>query len=636
VATILSDDANKKWTPALIKLVTDPSIAVAREAATGLGKIGDETARGPLIEALKKADKDNRNKFIEALRDGIGGEGLVLALDTVVSEPESTNWFQHRQLFSMIHRLADPRAGDAIVEWLERAKPHKHWETEAGIALAEIGDVRGAKYIGMRMTVPPKDVYIKEKFWQADEGGHMLKTDRPRVIGARMLADLAVMHPSKLPELKEFAEQPVIDWLDSKPQPHANGLRFLAAAKSEKMVKQMRDWAFPSAELPVEGAQPPFPRDFETAQSALRYIGWMQDDQSYDKLVEQFGRKDDKKMDITQNGLMGAGLAMLGMALRAVAFGAAEGLSQWGAVDGPRNKKAIDTLIEFIEDETWHEEARQAGCYALAWLADEETLTKVIEKVGTFAAESDPKKQLIGGCYAGTLSRAPIPSAVGMLVDLMRPELEVSVRNMLAHAIGVTGLGDNADATNKLFEMLKNPEMRNPAALALVLGGNTDTASRTIAMFADEKMREALPDLKDNYYRAFGYWSDRDLRTGNIFRWVENANAISRVKIGGAPQVWAVQRLQAQFDNLLFDNGPHSETRVVLRYRLVSAAKKGDTAQKKGALMTLKFMREQGSLMALKDEEGETGQMAAKAFHQLMNPALLEREDLSKFKDEKK
>src|SRR5690606_1274919 len=134
------------------------------------------------------------------------------------------------------------------------------------------------KYIGARMGVENEEIYVQEQFWQADAGGHLTKTDRPRVVGARMLADLAMVVPKEqLPQLREFAEQPVIKWLTDKPQPHANGLRFLAAVGSEDGKKLIRAWAFPSEPLPVEGAQPPFPRAYETAQSALRYIGWMRD-----------------------------------------------------------------------------------------------------------------------------------------------------------------------------------------------------------------------------------------------------------------------------------------------------------------------------------------------------------------------
>jgi HEAT repeat protein len=630
VATILSENADPKWIDPLVKLVKDKEVVVAREAAPGLGRIADPRAREPLLQALKTADTDSREKFIKALRDGIGGAGLVLALDTVNKENEQKEWFQMKQLFDMLHTLADPRAGDAIVEWVEKNKPHTHWETEAGIALAEIGDVRGAKYIGKRMGIENSEIYQKEKFWQADAGGHLTKTDRPRVVGARMLADLAKIVPKdQIPQLKEYAEKPVIKWLTDKPQPHANGLRFLAAVGSEEGKDLIRDWAFPDEPLPVEGAQPPFPRAYETAQSALRYIGWMKD--SRDKLLDQFDRKKDKKMDITQAGLEGAGLAMLGMALRAVTYGASNGLAEWGPQKDDRAEKK---MMEFIEDKTWHEEARMAACGGLAWIAKEDTLAKVVERVGKYAASEDPKDQFIGSCYARTLTRRPIPSAVNMMVDLMRPELETGVRNALGHAIGVTSFEEGSDVEKKLFEMLDKPEMRVSVALALILGGSRSTAARTVATFADKDAKHSLNALKDLWFRAFGYWSDKDLDRGNIYRWVRNANAISRVKIGDAPQEWARQRLQAQFDNLVFDNGPHSETRVVLRYRLLQAAKNGEPDEKKGAMETLKFMKEQGSLLALRDMEGDTGAMAREAYHELMNPRLVAAEDLSHLQED--
>jgi HEAT repeat protein len=217
---------------------------------------------------------------------------------------------------------------------------------------------------------------------------------------------------------------------------------------------------------------------------------------------------------------------------------------------------------------------------------------------------------------------------VPALVDLIAPDVELGVRMGVARAIGVSGFDDAVAA--KLFEKLKDVELRNAAALALILGGNADVASRTVAMYGDFT-KDSLDDLKDHYYRAFGYWSDEDFKKGNIYRWVSNAIAITRIKVADSPQEWATQRLQAQFDNLKFDNGPHSETRVVLRYRLFNAAKSGDSPTKKGAVETLRFMKEKGALMALRHEKGETGDLAKKAFHDLMNPKAVLAEDLSKF-----
>lgn len=625
VATVLSENAEPKWTGQLTKLVSDKDVEVAREAATGLGKIGDEKARDPLLKKLSEADKESRKKFLEALRDGIGGEGLVLALNSIDKSKPETEWFQTEQIFNMLEELADPRMGDALVKWVETTNPTPHWRGQAGLRLAEVGDIRGAKYLGDRMKEDPVKLYKPENFWEHDAGGHLSKSDTARVVSARMLADLAALYPDKKAELIADAEQPVLDWATSRPQPHANALRFLANVHSDKALPQMRKWAFPDDKLPKEGQQPPFPDAFATAQSALRYIGKMKDEESYDKLLKQLKRKEDKKMDITQKGLEGAGLAMLGMALRSVAYGASQGLGEWG---DPRANKPF---MEFIEDETWHEEARQAACENLAWTADADTMKEVAKRAAKFTADKDEKKRFIGACYSVTLSLRPMPEVVGTLVDLLTADLEPPIQLALAQAIGATPLDDANKA--KLFEKMKNVETRNAAALALILGGDADTAARTVAQFGDLKP-EALNDLKDAYFRAFGFWSDEDFKKGNIYRWVDNAEAMAHLKVFDAPQEWAIQRLSAQFDNLKFDNGPHSQTRVVLRYYLVQAAKTGDDKVKAQAIRTLKFMKEKGSLMALRHEQGLTGDLAGKAFHELMNPKPIVPEDLSKLQQE--
>src|SRR5690606_9852558 len=64
VATVLSRHADPKWTETLIKLLNDPDHEVARQAAPGLGKIGDKAARDPLIAKLRDADKDSREKYL--------------------------------------------------------------------------------------------------------------------------------------------------------------------------------------------------------------------------------------------------------------------------------------------------------------------------------------------------------------------------------------------------------------------------------------------------------------------------------------------------------------------------------------------------------------------------------------------
>ncbi|MEM9693231.1 MAG: HEAT repeat domain-containing protein [Myxococcota bacterium] len=622
VATLVSQNAEAKWTDLLIELVKDPSLPVRGEAAVGLGKIADERARGPLLDALKTADKDARKKYLEALRDGMGGEGLVLALETVVpeSENESRNWFQHEQIFNMLHQLADPRVGDSMVAWVEKTKPFIHWRTEAGMVLAEAGDVRGAKYLAERMDKENKDLYVREKFWQKDRGGHLSRSDQQRVEAARMLADLAKLHPDKREQLRDVAEGPVITWSTSNLAPHANALRFLSQVGSEKGAKLIIDWAFPDEPLPEPGVRE-LPKPFEIAQSALRYTGVLKKERG--KLLDQFDRKEDEKLDITQQALMGAGVSVLAMSLRALAVGASHGLAEWG----PADDKAPETLIAFIEDKKWHEEARMAACDALGWVATDGDIKKVVEKVKKYSASAEGKDQWIASCFSQTLSIKPNPQAVGTMVDALRRELGVNVRVGIGRAIGNTGLEGDQASIDKLLEKMKDEELRNAAGLALMMGGTADVAARAVALYGKVGDKLAINVFKDHWFNAFGYWSDQDLTRGNIFRYVENAQAVARVKVGDAPQTWATQRLQRQFDNLQIDNGPHSETIVVLRYRLYNMAKK-EPERAAQIIDTLKFIGAQGPLLALRSEEGETGELARDAYHRMMNPVLF-AEDIS-------
>ena len=227
---------------------------------------------------------------------------------------------------------------------------------------------------------------------------------------------------------------------------------------------------------------------------------------------------------------------------------------------------------------------------------------------------------------ATSSARAPPGPRHGAgLVDLLDKDTDIEVRHQVARAIGFGGFDDKVQA--QLFEKMEDVELRNDAALALILGGTTDAATKAVAMYADYP-KEALDELKDVYYRSFGYWSDEDFARAASTAGSTRPKRSRSIRVKDTPQDWARLRLQAQFDNLDFDNGPHSMTRVVLRYRLCRTRRRATAPSKKGAIQTLKFMKEQGSLMALRDEPGETGQLAAKAFFELMNPKIVAGENI--------
>jgi HEAT repeat protein len=606
VATVLSRNADPRFTDALIKLVNDPDTQIAQQAAPGLGKIGDERARQPLVEALKKADKDTRTKFLEALRDGIGTSGLVLALETIDQNDPNRAWFQKKQVFDLIHKVADPRGGDALLKYIKQ-EPHVHWQFEAASAMAEVGDSRAVPTLAKRLRMDPLKIYRDDTDYEMA----LKRDDNERVTAARHIADLATLHPDKRQEIALQSEDAVIFWVHELPSPHANGLRALAAMNSTKDIAALRTWANPPVPLPKEGQQPPMPEEWVIAQSAMRYVGWLKDQNSWGVLEKALTARP-TELDVTMEGLMQGGVAILGMALRAIGVGAADGLAQW------RDPKAFKPLLTYVLEPKNNEQSRMSACSALAWVARDEDMIEVAKKIKEHD-KADKADQFIRACLLETLITRPVPGTTPALLDMMKPETTLVARPQLARAIGKAGIDPASE--QKLFEMMNTESLMNDAALALMLGGKPETAARAVAMYAD-KPKAAVDDLQDLWYKSFGYWSTEDLDQGRIFGWIDNAVAVSRVELRNTPQDWAPALLMRQLENLDFDNGPHSFTRVVLRHRLWQMAK-SDDAKRDAAVRTLKFMKEQGVLLALRDEQGPAGTLASAAYHELMNPKVV-------------
>jgi hypothetical protein len=349
---------------------------------------------------------------------------------------------------------------------------------------------------------------------------------------------------------------------------------------------------------------PPFPAAYERAQVAMRYLGWLRDAASLDDLVAQLGRKD-PGLDITQQGLMGAGMAMRGMALRAVARGAAQGMSEWGPEVGPKAKLA---LVRLIEDESWHEEARLAACEALAWVAPEDGAS-LVHAVARFGASGDPRKQFIAGCYATTLAHGGPPEATAAMARALGGSLPAEVRLELGRAIGRAGV--TGEVATELEGMLGVPELEVSARLALLLGGREAHVTVALRGLPPDLADARVAAIADAYYLSFSFVSDRDLARGLLGRWVANAGAARALGHG-----WAEERLGQQLGNLEYDNGPHSLTRAVARIRLLQAARR-ERGAAKDAIGVLAAMKEVGALMALARDEAPHAATAAEALTEL-------------------
>jgi hypothetical protein len=158
IANILSRNAVPKFTDPPIKLVRDPVIDVAREARDWARKIADAKARAPCSTPSPRPTRTTGRSFSKRCVTASAAKRLVIALNSVSRDKAETTWHQNKQLFDMLRKIADPRASTALTQYLG-TKPFIHWETEAALRLAEVGDLRAVPYLASRMRLDPLKIY---------------------------------------------------------------------------------------------------------------------------------------------------------------------------------------------------------------------------------------------------------------------------------------------------------------------------------------------------------------------------------------------------------------------------------------------------------------------------------------------
>jgi hypothetical protein len=268
-----------------------------------------------------------------------------------------------------------------------------------------------------------------------------------------------------------------------------------------------------------------------------------------------------------------------------------------------------------------NEQARTEACFALSWVASDDQMKEIVRRVVRDNTKTDAKSNYLRQCYLETLIHRPVADATAGLVDGLSPTVpDIEVRNQTARAIGMGGI--TTATIPRIFEKLSDVSLKADAALALMLGGDADTAARAIATYNEPGVpAEAIEELKDIYNKTFGYWSDRNYESGDIARWVDNAEAVAHVKVHDQLQDWPRLILGRNLvESADIDNGPHSMTRVVLRARLLADARGSNEVRRTEAIEILKFAKEKGVLMALRNDPAPLGEMARKAFFEVMNP----------------
>lgn len=543
--------------------------APAPEPSVATGPLVDAAPPPPKVEAADASVADAAPPAAKPEPAHSEYADLVRALDATDANRDREKVLK-KTAFDNLRTLADPRSADGLVAYLAK-KPAPRWRTQAAFRLAELGDLRAAEHLAWRIEQDPLRLY-DEKL-----DPELRQDDGERVVAARLLSDLATIHPEAKDALRQTAEKAVLGWLTSKPQPHANGIRFLALVGSTVGTAKMRAWADPPLPLPKAGAQQ-FPAGFATAQVALRWLGRTQrgaakrDEATWSLLVKQLGRRP-KNVDATMDALLQGGTAVLGMTLRAYGVGAAQGFAEWG------DAKAFPLLLAYVEDEKNNEQARIEACAALGSLGTDADMQTLVPKV--LPAATDMAKQIRRACLLDAFSVRRVTGVDSKLVPLLTDRDETT-RKQAAIAIGHDGI--DADAIATVRAEIDDPVAAPAVRLALLLGGTP--ADAELVATRVESSPSALEDLKVLYNQTVSTPpTDAALANGSLGRWAANAQA----------RDWMMLLLERGLVGSEYDSGPHTLTHVVLRAKLLDAARGGDAS----ALLLLQVMKERGALASL-------------------------------------
>ena len=124
----------------------------------------------------------------------------MLAIGSVNHDSLATEKVQMRVLFDMMKEVEDPRGGDALAAFL-LTNPRPHWRTEAALRLAEVGDLRAVPHLAWRLAQDPLKLY------NTIDDEELRRDDNERVQSARMLADLAILHPEAKDDIRTKARR---------------------------------------------------------------------------------------------------------------------------------------------------------------------------------------------------------------------------------------------------------------------------------------------------------------------------------------------------------------------------------------------------------------------------------------------
>ncbi len=318
------------------------------------------------------------------------------------------------------------------------------------------------------------------------------------------------------------------------------------------------------------------PAAFGTARSALRALGiahrvaGIQDPDVHALFLRQLARRPARLS-------LATGKSELATSVGALATGAAWGLSEM------QDPMAWEALLRYAEDEKNSESARLEAAHALGWVGNAQELLTLARRLSDPQARSASKEQVRMGLLGAFMQRPSSAAAPAALLPLISKRASAELRFAAAEAIGNAGQPMDETLKKSLRGMLVDPDLFAPAGLALILGGDPESAAAACKVVEPR----APKDVNRALERSIAFISMRDLEEGHLGRLVKNARAC-----GGYPDRNARSFLRWR------DRGdpiqdPHAVTPAVLRGWLSRTARSpsSDAIKREDARMLLDEMQ---------------------------------------------
>ena len=315
--------------------------------------------------------------------------------------------------------------------------------------------------------------------------------------------------------------------------------------------------------------------------AATKAIGQIPCENAYSQLVSVLPRSKYKDIDFSRPSVPSE------MAYRN-RYEAMQGLAYFGLPDA----KAVQELTAIMEDPEDDFRLASAAGSVLGQIANAEIHALMLQKILDTNVE-----ERIRVNYAQGLWRTPNAEVSTQLLPLLQGETPAAIKMSAALAIGYAGNPAN-DA--KLMELLDDPQARRYAAMAVVLGGSEEAATKLLAVLPKDKDAEEIlrMEVNSNEHDNFNLLTKPMFDSGAVFRRLRVA-AVLKKGSGDISYsyIWThlTTRMRAGWD------GPGGMTERDIRAAVYGKLQDKDTETRALISQTLAAMNLRGLLLAARD-----------------------------------